>query len=127
MNAGLNVPGWLVTGDLGLLHDSNGLLGAANEMPGLFVILINNNGGGIFELLPTAKGSADFERFFATPQDVDFQKLVEAQGGEFTTCSTVSALKSAITSWDGKGLVVAEIPIDREASAVLHRQFLKLG
>jgi 2-succinyl-5-enolpyruvyl-6-hydroxy-3-cyclohexene-1-carboxylate synthase len=70
-------PAVLYTGDLALLHDQNGLL-AARELPAgasLTIVCVNNDGGGIFEHLPIAQFDPPFERFFATPQEVDFKKF----------------------------------------------------
>ncbi|HSH08978.1 MAG TPA: thiamine pyrophosphate-dependent enzyme, partial [Oceanipulchritudo sp.] len=122
---GLGRPVWVVAGDIAFLHDANGLLGAASDDPGIFVVLLNNSGGGIFEFLPVASRSPEFERFFATPQSVDFKQFVQAYGGLHISCPDLQALKSAIGQWDGKGLTVAEVPIDRKASVELHRKFLK--
>ena len=67
----------LYTGDLALLHDQNGFL-AARALPAgasLTIVLANNDGGGIFEHLPMAKFDPPYEKYFATPQGVDFAKL----------------------------------------------------
>ncbi|MES1168074.1 MAG: thiamine pyrophosphate-dependent enzyme, partial [Oleiharenicola lentus] len=72
------LPAVLVTGDLALLHDTNGFLSVPKLRGGLTILLINNNGGGIFEHLPVAQFDPPFEQFFATPQDVDFAKLAAA-------------------------------------------------
>jgi len=122
---GSGKPVYLVSGDLAFLHDSNGLLGSRGQEPGVFVVLINNSGGGIFELLPVARKTEHFESVFATPQDVDFGKLVEAHGGRHSLCATLDDLEFEMSEWDGKGICVAEVPIDRKVSADLHRQFLK--
>ena len=55
----------LVTGDLALLHDSNGWLHGAQGKPPLLVLLIDNQGGGIFQQLPIE--SKQFDRLFAMP------------------------------------------------------------
>ncbi len=65
----------LVTGDLALLHDTNGWLIKQHFQGHLTIILINNNGGGIFEMLPIAQEEAFFETYFATPQNIDFSQL----------------------------------------------------
>jgi 2-succinyl-5-enolpyruvyl-6-hydroxy-3-cyclohexene-1-carboxylate synthase len=65
----------MLTGDLALLHDTNGFL-LRNHFAGhLTIVLINNNGGGIFEMLPISGFEPPFERFFATPQNINFAKL----------------------------------------------------
>ena len=124
--AALEQPTWIVLGDLAFLHDANGLAGAAHDNPGLFVILLNNQGGGIFEFLPVADKSAHYERFWATPQAVDFRQLTEAHGGIHQRIESLDELEAAIGQWDGKGLVVAEVRIDRKQSKLLHSKFVKL-
>ncbi len=57
----------MLTGDLSLLHDTNGFLIRNKFVGHLTIVLINNNGGGIFEMLPIAKFDPPFEQFFANP------------------------------------------------------------
>jgi 2-succinyl-5-enolpyruvyl-6-hydroxy-3-cyclohexene-1-carboxylate synthase len=71
-------PTVLLTGDLALLHDTNGFLVSAKLRGSLTVVLINNDGGGIFGHLPVAKFNPPFEEYWATPQRVDFAKLCAA-------------------------------------------------
>lgn len=73
----------LFTGDLSLLHDINALalqreLLAMNPAPTLAVVLMNNNGGAIFDMLPQRSDDPYFERLFLTPQDVNFQSAAQA-------------------------------------------------
>jgi 2-succinyl-5-enolpyruvyl-6-hydroxy-3-cyclohexene-1-carboxylate synthase len=73
----------LLTGDLALLHDSHGWLWRQQLHGRLTVILINNDGGGIFEQLPirtTPAQALDFERLFAMPQPVDALELAAVHG-----------------------------------------------
>lgn len=121
--AGLRQSVVLVTGDLALLHDSNGLLGSATDPYGLFVILLNNNGGGIFELLPAAQQAA-FEQVYATAQAIDFSQLVGAHQGIHSRAASTADVHEAWLSWDRRGLRVVEVAIDRKVSAGLHRKFL---
>ncbi|EIQ01009.1 2-succinyl-5-enolpyruvyl-6-hydroxy-3-cyclohexene-1-carboxylic-acid synthase [Opitutaceae bacterium TAV1] len=72
----------LLTGDLALLHDTNGFLSAGRLRGSLTIVLINNNGGGIFEHLPVAQFDPPFEEYWATPQRVDFATLCAAYGVE---------------------------------------------
>lgn len=73
-------PAVLVTGDLAFLHDSNGLLAAKLYGIPLTIILINNDGGGIFEMLPVAAFGEAYERHFGTPHGLDFAPLCAAYG-----------------------------------------------
>ncbi len=71
----------LVTGDLALLHDSNGWLFTDQKEPPLLVLLIDNGGGGIFQQLDIETSSKDkFNELFAMPQKVDQISLVKAHG-----------------------------------------------
>jgi len=107
----------MLTGDLALLHDTNGFLIRNKFVGHLTIVLINNNGGGIFEMLPIAKFDPPFEEFFGTPQDIDFAKL----------CATYNVQHELITSWQQlqqrlnplptKGIRVLELQTNRKGDA----------
>ncbi|MEX0323037.1 MAG: 2-succinyl-5-enolpyruvyl-6-hydroxy-3-cyclohexene-1-carboxylic-acid synthase [Puniceicoccaceae bacterium] len=124
--SGLGERVWLVCGDLTFLHDANGLLNASKQQPGVFIVVVNNNGGGIFEFLPVAHQSDEFERMWATPQEVDIAQLVAAHGGRHVGCDGPNGLADAVKNWDGSGVVVAEVNVDRKESIALHRKLLKI-
>jgi len=67
-------PTLLVTGDLAFLHDIGGLFAVARFAPRLRILLLNNNGGGIFHFLPMydAETHEIFEALHGTPHDTDF-------------------------------------------------------
>ncbi|MEH1846699.1 MAG: 2-succinyl-5-enolpyruvyl-6-hydroxy-3-cyclohexene-1-carboxylic-acid synthase [Nostoc sp.] len=107
----------MLTGDLALLHDTNGFLIRNKFVGHLTIVLINNNGGGIFEMLPIAKFDPPFEEFFGTPQDIDFAQL----------CATYNMQHELITSWQQlqqklnplptKGIRVLEVRTNRKDDA----------
>ncbi|MBE9067867.1 2-succinyl-5-enolpyruvyl-6-hydroxy-3-cyclohexene-1-carboxylic-acid synthase [Leptolyngbya cf. ectocarpi LEGE 11479] len=74
----------LLTGDLAFLHDTNGLLNHRYLQGSLTVIVINNQGGGIFEMLPIKDFDPPFEEYFATPQAVNIAELCAAYGIKHT-------------------------------------------
>jgi 2-succinyl-5-enolpyruvyl-6-hydroxy-3-cyclohexene-1-carboxylate synthase len=75
--AGLNRPTTLLIGDLAVLHDINSLaLIKKIEVP-VTIVLVNNDGGGIFSFLPVAKLTEYFERYFVTPHGLKFKKAAE--------------------------------------------------
>ena len=113
-------PAWALAGDLSLLHDVNGLL--ADPMPDLTIVVVNNDGGGIFSLLPQAGGDrAVFERVFGTPHGVEIGDVVRGYGGNHVAVADVEQLHDATTARP-KGLSVVEVRTDRESNARLHRR-----
>ena len=117
-------PGVLVIGDLALLHDTNGLLQAARTAPGLLMVMINNGGGGIFDLLPAAHEVADFEALFATPQAVRFADLARAHDIPYFCAEDAESLRNALRQWNPVGLTLLEVRVDRKRSAAAHRASL---
>ncbi|HUG13070.1 MAG TPA: 2-succinyl-5-enolpyruvyl-6-hydroxy-3-cyclohexene-1-carboxylic-acid synthase [Opitutaceae bacterium] len=116
-------PTVLLTGDLALLHDSNGLLHAPHFRGSLTVVLINNRGGGIFEHLPIAQFEPPFEKFWATPQAVDFALLAEAHGAAHVYVKDWNHLRELVGS-PVPGIRILEIATDRKRDAAFRRQLL---
>ncbi|MEE8433842.1 MAG: 2-succinyl-5-enolpyruvyl-6-hydroxy-3-cyclohexene-1-carboxylic-acid synthase [bacterium] len=77
---GTGAPSVLVTGDVAFHHDANALLAARQYDIPLTVVLINNDGGGIFEMLPIAEYGELHETYFGTPHGIDFAALCAAYG-----------------------------------------------
>ena len=107
----------MLTGDLALLHDTNGFLITNKFVGHLTIILINNNGGGIFEMLPVAKFDPPFEEFFATPQDINFAQLCATYGVEHERIHDWEQLKQKLVSLPNNGIRVLELQTDRRADA----------
>jgi 2-succinyl-5-enolpyruvyl-6-hydroxy-3-cyclohexene-1-carboxylate synthase len=107
----------LLTGDLALLHDTNGFLINQKIKSNLTIILINNNGGGIFETLPISKFEPPFEEFFATPQNIDFEKLSQTYGIEYQLITNWQQLEECLKISDRQGIRLLEIQTNRKADA----------
>jgi 2-succinyl-5-enolpyruvyl-6-hydroxy-3-cyclohexene-1-carboxylate synthase len=116
---------FLLTGDLAFLHDSNALLFAPELRGSLTVLLINNQGGGIFENLSIAN-LPEFEKCFATPQSCDFAKLCAAHEVEYILHKEEDALISFLTNPPPQGMRVIEIQTDRKADRKLRQHLLSL-
>jgi 2-succinyl-5-enolpyruvyl-6-hydroxy-3-cyclohexene-1-carboxylate synthase len=114
-------PAVLLTGDLALLHDTNGFLSVPKFKGGLTVVLINNNGGGIFEHLPVAQFGPPFEEFFATPQSADFRKLCAAYGVEHVLVKDWAHLARLVSKLPARGVRVLELRTDRKRDAAWRR------
>ncbi|MFV2174764.1 2-succinyl-5-enolpyruvyl-6-hydroxy-3-cyclohexene-1-carboxylic-acid synthase [Actinomadura sp. LOL_016] len=114
---------YALLGDLAFLHDQNGLVvGPHDPRPDLAIVVVNNQGGGIFSLLPQASLQDPFERVFGTPHRVDVQSIAAAHGVPYRRLEAAADLPKAIT---GDGLRIVEARTDRDANAVLHGQMRK--
>lgn len=119
-------PAVLLTGDLAFLHDTNALLTVSELKGSLTVVVVNNQGGGIFEHLPVSQMSGgSFERYFATPQTVRFDTLCQAYGVDHQQISNWEALLEAIKLLPGQGIRVLEVSTDRKADKEQLTTFLE--
>jgi 2-succinyl-5-enolpyruvyl-6-hydroxy-3-cyclohexene-1-carboxylate synthase len=101
-------------GDLCFLHDTNGLLGAAGPAT---IVVLDNDGGGIFSYLPPAE-LPEFEQLFGTPHGLDLVAVARAHGVTSERVDDVSEIAAAI---DCDDLRVIVVPIDRAKSLERHR------
>lgn len=106
----------LLIGDVAFLHDVNGLLGLADRRVDLTVVVLDNDGGGIFSFLPqrTTLPSERFERFFGTPHGLDLVAVARAHGVEAEELTSLEQL-----AWRS-GVRVLVARTDRDANVALH-------
>ena len=104
----------LVTGDLALLHDTNGWLITQKFQGHLTVILVNNNGGGIFEMLPISQEDSFFEDYFVTPQNINFSKLCATYDIEHILIKNWTQLRRLLNPLPRIGIRVLELQTDRK-------------
>ena len=118
-------PTVLLTGDLALLHDTNGFLVAAKLRGSLTVVVINNQGGGIFGHLPVARFNPPFEEYWATPQAVDFARLCAAYDVAHYRVKHPDELRALLLSEIRKpGLRVIEVCTDRTLDVATRQRLL---
>ena len=112
----------VLTGDLSLLHDGNGFV--ADQLPDVVFVVVDNNGGGLFDLLPQAIHAPGFDRLFATPHGRDLMALASFHGLNATSLSSIGDLVPELGQrLDAGGCHAMVIPVDREAD-LKHRQAL---
>ncbi len=114
----------MLTGDLALLHDTNGFLIRKKFIGHLTIILINNNGGGIFEMLPISQFEPPFEELFATPQDIDFAKLSATYDIEHEIITSWDLLKEKLNTLATSGIRILELPTNRKHDAKWRKENL---
>lgn len=91
-------PTLLITGDLSFIYDSNGLWNNYIK-PNFRIIVINNGGGGIFRILPGKEETDNFNTFFETTHNLNFQSIAEMYNFEFESVSNKIDLIEALGSF----------------------------
>jgi 2-succinyl-5-enolpyruvyl-6-hydroxy-3-cyclohexene-1-carboxylate synthase len=110
-------PAFALIGDLAFLHDAPGLaLGPSEPRPDLCLIVVNNDGGGIFSTLEQAAFPGSFERLFGTPHGAGLHHLAAAFGLPYQRLEQPGDLTKALP---GTGLRIVEARTHREAGAAL--------
>lgn len=116
----------LVTGDLSFYHDLNGLLALRRCGVKATIVVINNNGGGIFHRLPIARFDPPFTDLFLTPHGLDFEPLVRGYGVGFQRTTTRDEFRQALQaalaapeSW------VIEVPGDAARHEAIRRRIVE--
>jgi 2-succinyl-5-enolpyruvyl-6-hydroxy-3-cyclohexene-1-carboxylate synthase len=109
----------LLIGDVALLHDAGGLLAGRRLGLDLDIVLLNNDGGGIFEFLPVAGEGDFFEEHVATPHGVEFAHLAAFYGCAYERVDDLGAVGAAL----GRGGTrIVEVRTDRAENLALHRR-----
>jgi 2-succinyl-5-enolpyruvyl-6-hydroxy-3-cyclohexene-1-carboxylate synthase len=113
-------PAFALIGDLAFLHDAPGLaLGPSEPRPDLCLVVVNNDGGGIFSTLEQASFTGSFERLFGTPHGAGLDHLAAAFGLPYQRLDQPEDLGKALP---GTGLRIVEAQTDRAAGAALRER-----
>jgi len=119
--ASSNRPTLLLTGDLALLHDLGGLLIAARHKIPLTVVVIDNDGGGIFSFLPIAEFREHFEALFATPHGLDLSRVADLFGARHHLPASASELRRTLRGCVEGGFHLVQVRTDRSTNPAHHR------
>ncbi len=114
-----------VLGDLAFLYDAGSLLWARDRGLDCTLVVVDNDGGGIFSFLPQASGVApeQFERFWGTPHHMDLAAVATAYGIGVTAVKTAGDLSGALSAAAHEGGVrVIHARTDRAANVAVHRE-----
>jgi 2-succinyl-5-enolpyruvyl-6-hydroxy-3-cyclohexene-1-carboxylate synthase len=114
-------PTALLVGDIAFLHDANGLLGLAGRDADLTVVVVDNDGGGIFSFLPQATevDAARFEQLFGTPHGVDPTAIAAAHGIPARELVDLRSIVDELGS--GRGPRVLRVRTNRSENVAVHR------
>jgi 2-succinyl-5-enolpyruvyl-6-hydroxy-3-cyclohexene-1-carboxylate synthase len=116
-------PTTIVTGDLGLLHDVGGLAALRDVATPVRIVVIDNDGSGIFHFLPQeeALDHDEFEALLGTPRGLDLRRAAELFGLPHRRIDDLAELPVALSA--GTGLI--EIPVERQANVGLHERLIR--
>jgi 2-succinyl-5-enolpyruvyl-6-hydroxy-3-cyclohexene-1-carboxylate synthase len=118
-------PAAALLGDLALLHDFGGLsLGPDEPRPDLAIVVVNNDGGGIFSLLEQAAFPGPFERVFSTPHGSDLAHAAAAVRVPYDRIERAGELAETLapSARRGRGIRLIEFRAGREAGTALRER-----
>jgi 2-succinyl-5-enolpyruvyl-6-hydroxy-3-cyclohexene-1-carboxylate synthase len=113
-------PTTIVTGDLGLLHDIGGLASLRDVSTPVRIIVINNNGGGIFGFLPQAESltGSEFEALLGTPRGVEISKAADLFNVPYRRLESLEEFPNALAA----GTTLIEVAVGRDPNVAHHRR-----
>jgi len=112
-----------LVGDIAFYHDMNGLLAARDSQLNVVFVLVDNDGGGIFHMLPIRDFEPAFTPCFATPHGLDFRHAARLYGLRFTEASTPVELEEAVAAGVRRpGTEVVRVRTDRERNRRSHER-----
>jgi 2-succinyl-5-enolpyruvyl-6-hydroxy-3-cyclohexene-1-carboxylate synthase len=111
-------------GDLAFCYDAGAMLHAAKRAISLRVVVVDNQGGGIFSFLPQAELDRDlFESSWAVPHGIELAGLAEAYGIPTRRAHSVDQAVEAVAGRGGEaGVEVVIVPSDRQTNVEVHRR-----
>ncbi len=110
-------------GDVTLAYDVGALLSARRLGLSLTIVLVNNDGGGIFDFLPVAGETDAFEQHIATPHGLDFAKAAALYDAGHTLVRDVAGLRAALAdATSATGVTIIEVRTNRAENVALHRR-----
>lgn len=110
----------LVIGDLAFLHDASGLIATRYQQCDLDIVVMNNDGGGIFSYLPQAKVEAHYEELFGTPTALTFEHIAAMYDLEYCAVEDVQELYG-IMQTPRTRIRLIEVFTNREENTFAHR------
>ena len=120
-----DLPLTLVTGDLAFYHDMNGLMAIKRLGINATIVVINNDGGGIFHRLPIAKFDPPFTDLFVTPHGLTFESAAQMYGLDYTIARDLSSFRNAFkASLQSSNSTIIEVPTNAEHDLARHNEIV---
>lgn len=123
--SGLKRPVTLLIGDLAFLHDLNSLALLSRSQHPITVVVLNNNGGGIFDHLPIADRADIFEKYFVTPHGLEFKNAAGMFNLPYIRVEDMPSFAMAFNeSQQSRRSSIIEVILDRSQSLSFHRSIV---
>ena len=116
-------PTYLLIGDLSFLHDVNGLIVSRFHKTSLTIIILNNDGGGIFSYLPQSTVANHFEELFGTPTGLTFEHIGAMYDAQYAAVHTVEQFKDEMQKEKTKDVRIIEVFTSRPINVKAHRAY----
>lgn len=116
---------YILIGDLAFLHDVNAFIATRYQACDVTVVVMNNDGGGIFSYLPQADVEAHYEELFGTPTGLTFEEVAKMYSFGYTRVTTVGGFKEAICTPKTTAVQLIEAFTDRTQNVNEHRSLWK--
>ncbi|WP_243291137.1 2-succinyl-5-enolpyruvyl-6-hydroxy-3-cyclohexene-1-carboxylic-acid synthase [Bacillus sp. FJAT-47783] len=124
ISAASNRPTYLIIGDLSFYHDINGLLAGKMHDINITILIVNNNGGGIFSFLPQSSEKKHFETLFGTPTNLKFEYAAKMYEFEYEKIEAWNELHKHFID-EHSGIRLLEIVTNRHNRVDIHRNFIQ--
>jgi 2-succinyl-5-enolpyruvyl-6-hydroxy-3-cyclohexene-1-carboxylate synthase len=118
-------PATLLIGDISFLHDVNGLLVSRFHKTDLTIVVMNNDGGGIFSYLPQSNDEQYFEKLFGTPTGLSFDAIAHMYEAEYFLIESKMAFLQALKTPKQTDIRIIEVKTNRQENVKSHRQLWK--
>ena len=115
-------PTWLYIGDLSFLHDVNGLIVSRFHDMDLTIVIMNNDGGGIFSYLPQSGVTNHFEELFGTPTGLTFNHIAAMYDAQYAAIRTPEEFQAELARAKNKPVRIIEVFSDRQVNVQAHRE-----
>ena len=114
--------GYLLIGDLAFLHDLNGLIVSRFDRFDMTIVVMNNDGGGIFSYLPQSTETEYFEHLFGTPTGLEFSHIAAMYNTQYVAVRSKKDFKEALAEEKLKDIRIIEVFTNRQKNTETHRK-----
>lgn len=112
---------YLLIGDLSFLHDANGLIASRYQDVALTIVVMNNDGGGIFSYLSQSTVEEHYEQLFGTPTGLEFEHLAKMYDAQYDMVETKEDFVATLHLSKKKPIRIIEVKTNRQENVVTHR------